>query len=136
MALELCCMLESPGEFFKVLGSRPHCRPIKSEATTVDPRPQWPLKLPWSSPMYNRGLKYQQVLARCRVSHNLCDFIISIHTSEMDTKSHARQLSPPPLMTRRAGLDPQPACSLRVQGRPAWHWSSQQGQEVHPSRAG
>lgn len=56
--------------------------------------PQRYLKAPQASPTCNHGLKYHQVLARYGASHHLCDFVISIPTSETDKSSQARQFTP------------------------------------------
>lgn len=61
MVLEPGYMLESSGEFLKLLVFRPHCGSVKSESTG-ELGASAVLKSPQASPVCNHGLRYHRVL--------------------------------------------------------------------------
>ena len=61
MVLEPGYMLESSGEFLKLLVFRPHCGSVKSESTG-ELGASAVLKSPQASPVCNHGLRYHKVL--------------------------------------------------------------------------
>ena len=61
MVLEPGYMLESSGEFLKLLVFRPHCGSVKSESTG-ELGASAVLKSPQASPVCNHGVRYHKVL--------------------------------------------------------------------------
>ena len=140
--LELGYMLESPREFLKFLVCRPHCRSIKSESTggwrevggTVG-RPQCYLK----APRQVQPVTMDSDTIRFLPDMELHTISVTLSSASLPQKQINRakpDSSPqPPLISRRAGLGSL-AGSPGAQASPAHHWSSRQGQEIHPSRMG